>query len=363
MSPSPSPARTISIVGDFPHWISASLAKHMRELITDTLTQAGITSGSIALRFSTEKHCLKRKHLTADSVHLRPGYTLAKTSLVVTAVGPNPRNDICDVKVTLSPENCALLKAHLSKLPNPVLPGSTTDVPSGAAQPVCRPVPTPAIAIPPVEEDVEEHPDPKFDADSIALYLSNLQECGSRITVETAMTIALRSTGDKSIFIEARDARYIFEESGCCQLTGKGHDLLQRLTAAPDATKPAAPSGPSEFDRLKAAVIAARQHHQQLKEQHDAASRQRAALSQEIAIAKDAQETAAADLLSLRQRLEKLQQELAMAQTHHSGCRCRLLDLENEHRRLENPSHQTALIQAERTLKEAEAAYQALIAL
>lgn len=343
---------TLTVVGPtHPFWVSAHESRNMRDLVLAEITKAGITTGTGSLRYSTETRCRKKRNLKKNSVYLAPASKLAQTTLVLTVTGNNPSEDIADLLVTLSKDNCGILKEHLSPPTHPPAmrsiplsfqrtPGSTTDTP------VCRPAPPPAPAA------------PTFDDDALYLYLCLIRENGYLITGNTADTLAIRATGNTLIVKAAMDADLLeVPHFNQCAITAKGHALLKRLDSPDDATKP----GPSEFDRLKADLIAARSRFTEAKAAHDSRAQALTTLTHQLTQAREAYQSEELNVTTLQSRLQKLQQDLNSAQCKVTGARRHVLDLEEQARALGTDTPD--LIQAERTLKEAETAYQQIIAL
>lgn len=348
------PPLNVTRIGDHPYWISTQLTKHLVGLIEDHLYDAGVRSGNVSLRFSTEKHCLKRKGLTRQSLRLCPGSALAKTHLTVTAVGPNARTDICDILINLSPENCTLLKTHLQRLQNPVLPPAAQPVPLSSLQPSEGSAGTPA----------RSDSATIFDETALALFLLDIRTAGGSITRNSIEAIASRACETPDLLIEAtQSAGYLMVFSQIYSISPKGESLLTRLidTAPPDdATKPTDQPALSELDRLKAAVRQARAQHQTAKAAHDARAKSLTTLTHQLTQAREALQSEELNTTTLQNRLQKLQQDLTSAQGKVTSARRQVLDLEEQSRAL--GADTPGLIQAERALQAAETAYQQLIA-
>ena len=341
---------TLTVVGPtHPFWVSAHESRNMRDLVLAEITKAGITTGTGSLRYSTETRCRKKRNLKKNSVYLAPASKLAQTTLVLTVTGNNPSEDIADLLVTLSKDNCSILKEHLSPPTHPPamrsIPlasqrtsGSTTDTP------VCRPASPPAPGAP--------------DDDTLALFLDAVRDAGSTITKATAESLARKLTGDTSLVTAALQAEYLAASAtpDLYFITILGDALLRQIIdKADDATKPALAPAPSQFEVLKTALLTARAHHTKLKEDHDTHKARRQQLANDHRHADTL-------LQEARGALARAQEQAALAEQAHSQARQRVLSIEEQQRKLP-PENTPDLIQAERTLQEAEAAYQQLIAL
>jgi len=341
---------TLTVVGPtHPFWLSAHESRNMRDLVLAEITKAGITTGSGSLRYSTETRCRKKRNLKKNSVYLAPASKLAQTTLVLTVTGSNPSEDIADLLVTLSKDNCSILKEHLSPPTHPPAMRSiplASQRPSGSTidTPVCRP------ASPPTPNA------PDFDDDALAIYLSSLQELGDHITQDTAKTIALRSTGSHQILHASLAQEYLkLNIRDLIHISPKGLHLISSVLSPPsDATKPTAPA-PSQFEVLKGSLLAARARHERLKHDHDTYKARRTQLANDHRHADTL-------LQEARGALARAQEQAALAEQAHTQARQRVLTIEEQQRKLP-PETTSEYIEAERTLKEAEAAYAQLIAL
>jgi len=342
---------TLTVVGPtHPFWVSTHESRNMRDLVLAEITKAGITTGSGSLRYSTETRCRKKRNLKKNSVYLAPASKLAQTPLVLTVPGSNPSEDIADLLVTLSKDNCSILKEHLSP---PTHPPAMRSIPLAAQRPsssttdtpVCRPAPAPAATAP--------------DDDTLALFLDAVRDAGSTITKATAESLARKLTGDTSLVTAALQAEYLAAYNTATpdlySITIAGDALLRQIIdKASDATKPLAPA-PSQFEVLKSTLLAARAHHTKLKEDHDTHKARRQQLAND-------HRRADTLLQEARGALARAQEQAALAEQAHTQARQRVLTIEEQQRKLP-PENTADLIQAERTLQEAEAAYQQLIAL
>lgn len=376
---------TLSAVGPtHPFWLSAHESRNMRDFVLAAITAAGITTGTGSIRFSTETRCRKKRNLRKNTVYLSPASKLAQTTLVLTVTGSNPSEDISDVLLTLSKDNCRLLKDHLSQPPhppamrsiplasqrlaNPVLPPDVPPSVLEAPMSPAAPVPdsgNPANSVNPVQNSDSLPSAPEFDDDALALYLSLLQELGNQFTISTAQTVAKRSTGSTQILEAVTSQGYIrIISPTILELTPPAFTLVDQIIngkTPDDATKPADAPALSELDRLKAAVRDARAQHQAAKDRHDARAQALTTLTKQLTEAREALQSEELNATTLQSRLQKLQQDLNSAQCKVTGARRHVLDLEEQARALGTDTPD--LIQAERTLKDAEAAYAQLIAL
>ena len=341
-----------------PSWIAGKPAKAILEVVNTACQYAGIT-GPAQFRFLLETKRLVHR-MPPHSLVLRPTAPYNRPDLIaLTACGRDGSNHRVHCTLTLPEDQRPIFTRFiqsqdkgtfvLNTFRNPVLPPGLPLLPSASTTdtPVCRPAPPPAPAA------------PEFDDDALAIYLSSLQENGGSFTKSTADAIARRSTGSTEIFEAALLANLIgYGAPGILLLTPSGHALLKRLDApADDATKPVT----SEFERLKTSLIEARARHQAAKEKHDARAQALTTLTKQLTEAREALQSEELNTTTLQNRLQKLQQDLTSAQCKVTGARRHVLDLEEQARALGTDS--LDLIQAERTLKEAEAAYQKLIAL
>jgi len=341
---------TLSVVGPtHPFWVSPHESRNMRDLVLAEITKAGITTGTGSLRYSTETRCRKKRNLKKNSVYLAPASKLAQTTLVLTVTGSNPSEDIADLLVTLSKDNCSILKEHLSP---PTHPPAMRSIPLASQRPsgsttgtlACRPAPSPTPSAP--------------DDDTLALFLDAVRDAGSTITKATAESLARKLTGDTTLVTAALQAEYIAPTNTAADLyfiTIAGDALLRQIIdKANDATKPAAPA-PSQFEVLKTALLTARARHTKLKEDHDTHQARRKQLANDHRHADTL-------LQEARGALARAQEQAALAEQTHTQARQRVLTIEEQQRKLP-PETTSEYIEAERTLKEAEAAYQQLIAL
>jgi chromosome segregation ATPase len=102
-------------------------------------------------------------------------------------------------------------------------------------------------------------------------------------------------------------------------------------------------------------LLAARARHEKLKHDHDTHKARRSQLANDHRHADTL-------LQEARGALARVQAQVALAEQAHTQARQRVLTIEEQQRKL--PPETTAeYIEAERTLKDAEAAYQQLIAL
>lgn len=217
--------------------------------------------------------------------------------------------------------------------------GSTTDTP------VCRPASPPAPSAP--------------DDDTLALFLDAVRDAGSTITKATAESLARKLTGDTSLVTAALQAEYLAAyntgHADLYSITIAGDALLRQIIdKADDATKPSTPA-PSQFEVLKGSLLAARARHTELKEDQDTHQARRKQLANDHRHADTL-------LQEARGALARAQEQAAIAEQAHAQARQRVLSIEEQQRKLP-PENTPDLIQAERTLQEAEAAYQQLIAL
>lgn len=344
---------TLTVVGPtHPFWVSAHESRNMRDLVLAEITKAGITTGTGSLRYSTETRCRKKRNLKKNSVYLAPASKLAQTTLVLTVTGSNPSEDIADLLVTLSKDNCSILKEHLSP---PTHPPAMRSIPLASQRPsvLVAPMSTSAPASDP-------QPPSAPDDDTLALFLDAVRDAGSTITKSTAESISRKLTNDTTLVTAALQAEYIAAyntgHADLYSITIAGDALLREIIdKADDATKPALAPAPSQFEVLKTALLAARARHTELKAAHDTHKAHRQQLANEHRHADTL-------LQEARGALARAQEQAALAEQAHSQARQRVLSIEEQQRKLP-PENTPDLIQAERTLQEAEAAYQQLIAL
>lgn len=352
----------LTLPDSIPTWIAGKPAKIILGLVTSACEAAGIT-GPAQFRFLTDPKGLTRRVLP-HSITLNLTASYNRPNLIAfVACAKDATHHRVHCTLSLPPDQretfVRFIQSHdhgtyvqSTTFRNPVLPpnlpSSVPEVPMSPSAPAAVP-PAPAA--------------PEFDDDALAIYLSSLQELGGTFTKSTANAIARRSTASTEIFDAALLANLIgYGAPGILLLTPKGHALLKRLAPADDATKPSpSESGPSDFDRLKAAVIEARRQHQAAKTQHDARAQSLTTLTHQLNEAREALKSEELHITTLNSRLQKVQQDLASAQSKASTARSHVLALEDQARSLDTSSPD--LIQAERTLQEAEAAYQQLIAL
>lgn len=346
----------IIISGTVPHWINTKTERVLVSLVESLLTTCGITS-KVTLVFQKEASIQKRKHQQPCSITLRPSSFNNPTSLTVLAVGKNPGHDMAEIILNLSQRGCDLLRARLTEGPFSINP----------------PTEPPVNSAPPAQTSDSPPSAPEFDDTALALFLADMRAAGGTedagcLTRGALKVIAERLTGSDIVISIALSAGLIEQLPGIYTLyciTRCGKDLLKKHIDPPsDATKPAeSPSqpAPSEFDRLKAAVRDARAQHQAAKAQHDARAQARTNLTHQLTEAREALQSEELNATTLQGRLQKLQQDLTSAQCRVTGARRHVLDLEEQARALGTDTPD--LIQAERTLKEAETAYAQLIAL
>ncbi|MFZ2281869.1 MAG: hypothetical protein WAW39_28980 [Prosthecobacter sp.] len=341
----------LTLPDTIPSWIAGKPAKAILEVVNTACQYAGIT-GPAQFRFLLETKGLVHR-MPPHSLVIRHAAPYNRPNLIaLTACGKDGSNHRVHCTLTLPEDQRPTFERFiqsqdqgcfvLNTFRNPVLPPGL-------------PLPAPSVAKS-VEPTVVP-PAPEFDDDALAIYLSSLQELGAHITQDTASIIAIRSTGALNIYRHALDAGLIYRIGSTVSLTPGGHSLLKRLAPADDATKP----GPSEFDRLKADLIAARSRFTEAKATHDARAQALTTLTHQLTQAREAYQSEELNATTLQSRLQKLQQDLNSAQCKVTGARRHVLDLEEQARALGTDTPD--LIQAERTLKEAETAYQQLIAL
>lgn len=340
---------TLTVVGPtHPFWVSAHESRNMRDLVLDEITKAGITTGTGSVRYSTETRCRKKRNLKKNSVYLAPASKLAQTTLVLTVTGSNPSEDIADLLVTLSKDNCSILKEHLSP---PTHPPAMRSIPLASQ----RPTPAPAaLAAPSEAGTAKDGP----DDDTLALFLDAVRDAGSTITKATAESLARKLTGDTSLVTAALQAEYLAASAtpDLYFITILGDSLLRQIIdKADDATKPSTVPAPSQFEVLKTALLAARARHTKLKEDHDTHQARRKQLANDHRHADTL-------LQEARGALARIQEELAKTEEATNQARQKVLNIEKQQRELP-PETTSSFIQAERTLKDAETAYQQLIAL
>lgn len=351
---------TLTVVGPtHPFWVSAHESRNMRDLVLEEITKAGIHTGTGSLRYSTETRCRKKRNLKKNTVYLAPASKLAQTTVVLTVTGNNPSEDIADVLVTLSKDNCRIFKEHFSQ---PTHPPAMRSIPLSSQRPSVLGAPMSTSA------PADDPPAPSLpDDDTLALFLDAVRDAGITVTKATAESISRKLTGDTTLVTAALQAEYIAayntSHANLYSITIAGDALLRQKIDAPadDATKPKDQPAPSEFDRLKAALIDARAQHQAAKAAHDARAQALTTLTHRLTEAREAYQSEELNATTLQGRLQKLQQDLTSAQCKVTGARRHVLDLEEQARALGTDTPD--LIQAERTLKEAEAAYEKLIAL
>lgn len=198
------------------------------------------------------------------------------------------------------------------------------------------------------------------DDDTLALFLDAVRDAGSTITKSTAESISRKLTNDTTLVTAALQAEYLAAyntgHADLYSITIAGDALLRQIIdKADDATKPALAPAPSQFEVLKTALLTARARHTELKAAHDTHKARRQQLANDHRHADTL-------LQEARGALARSQEQAALAEQAHSQARQRVLSIEEQQRKLP-PENTPDLIQAERTLQEAEAAYAQLIAL
>jgi len=342
----------VTLPDTIPSWIAGKPAKSILEVVNTACQQAGVT-GPAQFRFLVDPKGLTHR-MPPHSLMLRPTAPYNRPDLVAfVACAQSPTQHRVHCTLTLPAMQRDFFARFIQSQDNGTFILSNT-----FRNPVLPPgLPLPALSAAKSVEPTVAPQAPEFDDDALAIYLSSLQELGAHITQDTASIIAIRSTGALNIYRHALDAGLIYRIGSTVSLTPGGHSLLKRLTPADDATKPA----PSEFDRLKTALIEARAQHQAAKAKHDDRAHALTTLTHQLTAAREAYQSEELNATTLQTRLQKLQQDLTSAQCKVTGARRHVLDLEEQARALGTDTPD--LIQAERTLKEAEAAYAQLIAL
>lgn len=331
-------------------WMAGRPARFTQKMVETACLTAGLT-GSATLRHVPEQDVLKLKNRPARSISLHPSCTHNSANcLVLILTAENPRDH--KVRALLTAE-----QDQLTKLATFIASQDSGTYILPAFQPTPFPNPVLKETVPCVS------PAPTFDDVALALFLDEIRNAGGEITRRSLETIAQRLNSEAPLpLIDALIERnLILPFSGIYRILAPGAKLLHDHIDAPadDATKPDAAPSVSEFERLRQAILTAREEHARLKAAHDATAQQRTEITHKLTAAKEAEQSATLHLSTLRQRIEKLQADMSSAQTEHTAARLRLLDLEKEARALTD--HSPALIQAERTLADAEAAYQKLI--
>lgn len=356
---------TLETSGKIPHWLNSKTRTRIHALIQECLPAHATGKGVIIYQIDAK---VFNRQLPANSLTLVPGKTHSPNTVRLIGTGKDPSTDIAEFCLTTTLGNVEQIVRHLSTKPKDSPSSSTTaersetdngTLPAGGGAassntPVYRPALLPAPSA------------PTFDEDTFALFLDAVRDAGGTITTSTAQSLARKLTGDTAIVTASLQADYLDTltplSAGLYGITAAGMALLARIidlpkTAAGDSTKPA----PSEFERLKASLIAARAQHQAAKAAHDVRAQARTALTHQLTEAREALQSEELNATTLQGRLQKLQQDITSAQCKVTGARRHVLDLEEQSRALGTDTPD--LIQAERTLKEAEAAYQQLIAL
>lgn len=349
----------VTLPDTIPSWIAGKPAKAVLEVVNTACQQAGVT-GPAQFRFIVDPKGLTQR-MPPCSLMLRPTAPYNRPDLVAfVACAQSPTQHRVHCTLTLpAPQRDTFARFIqsqdngiyvLNAFRNPVLPPDLPLPPSVSTTdtPVCRPAPPPASAA------------PEFDDDTLALFLDAVRDAGITVTKATAESISRKLTGDTTLVTAALQAEYLAayntSHANLYSITIAGDTLLRQKIDAPadDATKPKDQPAPSEFDRLKAALIDARSQHQAAKAKHDDRAQALTTLTHQLTEAREAYQSEELNATTLQTRLQKLQQDLNSAQCKVTGARRHVLDLEERARALGTDTPD--LIQAERTLKEAEAA-------
>lgn len=335
----PSPIHT------YPAWLPRRAVTLMNNLLLDFFRAADVTQ-SVQFRYLCEQDVLARKHLPPFSLLYCPGHpSNNEHTLVGILTGLDARNHKARVVLTAPADQIAKLRKFLETRPKLTFLAARQD--SG----------TSALSTPPAapSSGTPESAAPTYDDTDRALFLTEVQDAGGEITSRTAEVIVSRLFGaprTPSIITDCLDAGFLTQISpaGLFILTPQGEDFI--LTAsAPPPPPPAAPT----FESLRAAVIAARGKHAALQDQHKTQAAARAELEARLATHRRTLEAGVATIAKLKKQLAELEEA-------HTTARHAVLALDEQHRAL--PADLSPhLIQSERDLKDAEAAYQQFTAI
>ena len=351
-----------------PSWIAGKPARDILNLIQTACIQAGVT-GPAKLLLPVDCDGLTHR-MSAHSLILRPsGRSNSPTSLALMACGKDAKNLRVHATLILPAEQRPLFETFVTTTHNGVfkLYAFLNPVLRSATVPVA---PAPGIVVPALagsgspsfSQSVPVSGSPQtFDDETLALFLADIREVGGRVTSTTAEVIARRSTGSDQIIHECRfQGHLIQDENYQFNLSQKALALIDRiLTPSAEGTLRSSESegraeSPSEFTRLKTAVLTARQHLASIEAEHHKHATARALLQKELTAARASLKDSEKAIQQLQERLQKLQQHTLPQE------RARVLQLESEHRNLPD---EAALHTAQRTLESAELAYNDLIKL
>ena len=343
-----------------PNWLPKKAVSTMNQIMRDCLHAAGITE-QIHFRYLNELDVLTRQHLPASSLlYCHSSKYNNDHTITCILTGVDARNHKARVLLSLSPTASETLRRFLvdswdnlyqpKMIPNPVL--RTTAAPAApAADPSSVALAKGGGTLRSSTQESEGRA--QFDDDALALYLSSLQELGSLVTMDTAMTIGLRSTGALAIYHAAQERGLLKVERGIGSLTDEGYTLLKRLDAPAPAAVTTPKDGPSEFERLRAAVQSARQHHATIEAEHHKHRAQAATIRKDLELARQEHHEAQQTLVHLEARLMEMKGKVILK-------RDAILRFEAEQKKLPN---EAALHAAQRDLESAERAYNDLIKL
>lgn len=319
-----------------PDWLSSRAARHLLDLVTKSLSHAGITGGT-AIGYLKEAQVRKRKHMIANSLVEAVGHARTSATCVVLAcAGDNPREDLAFVSLTMSTTEADNYRRYLARQPSGVW---TLDALLAGQK------------IPPVQR-----PTPTIDDTTLDFFLDAIQDAGGMISAATRDKILDRDFPDlRDLLLHSCTTQHLIVSDGpLTSLTQTARDRLRALRPPPTpeptiATKPAAPSV-EEFQRLRQAVIDAKAA---LAAQHAERETIRSKLNAEHTKAETAFQNATYTVHQREQALKQAQNEQALA-------RGALLRVEQQ---IAGLGDDNAYIHAQRTLDEAQRAYQAFTAI
>ena len=204
----------------------------------------------------------------------------------------------------------------------------------------------------PVVEDSASLPP---DAESLALFLMDLQQnAGKVFTRETLESRAARLSAEGNGLVTAALAQGLIHQQPDSSMYHLCEESVQSLLHPSTPTPAPVQDAPSEFERLRAAVLAARAHRDSVAANHNQYAQQRTSHMKELQAARALREDAIA-------KVTHLEESLATAKAQAETQRRYILRLEETLRSL--PDASTALAVAETELRSAESAYAKLVQL
>lgn len=322
-----------------PDWLTSRAARHLLDLVTKSLNHAGITgiTGGTSIGYLKEAQIRKRKHMLANSLVEACGHArTSDTCVVLACAGDNPRDDLAFVSLTMPAEQATHFRRYLSQQPSGVW---TLDALLAGQK-------LPTVT----------HPLPAIDDTTLDLFLDAIHDAGGTISAATRDKILDRDFPElRDLLLHACTTQRLLASDGALiTLTQRARDRLRALRPpAPVESTTVAKPGADEFQRLRQAVLDAKAALEPLAAAHAAREVERHKLNLEHGKAQTAFQNATYTVQQREHALKNAQNEQSIARGH-------LVRIEQQ---LQALGDDNAYIHAQRTLDDAQRAYQAFTAI